>query len=112
LAKAGDLVAAKMILPAPRARTVDIGLAEIGRHDGAEALLQSYSAIVRAVAGGIVSPTEALELAELVDKRGQAITDAAPGRMKPKPTPEQAERQRLADEASQRLADRLAAAIG
>jgi hypothetical protein len=112
LAKGGDLVAAKMLLPAPRARTVEIGLVEVGPHDGNEAILASFGAIVRAVAEGQIGPTEALALAELLNRQRDAIASTAPARLKPEPSPEEAERQRLSDEASQRLTDRLINAIG
>jgi Family of unknown function (DUF5681) len=112
LAKGGDLVAAKMILPAPRARNVEVGLVEVGRHDGNEAILASFGAIVRAVAEGQINPTEALALTELLDRQRDAIALTAPARLKPEPSPEEADRQRRADEASARLADRLIGAIG
>jgi hypothetical protein len=114
-AKEGDLTAAKIIfdrvMPAPRARAVAIDLAEVDRYDGDEATLRSYAAIVGAVASGAISPGEAVELAELVDKQRQAFADVAPARMRPQPTPEQAQRQRRSDEANQRIADRLLDAV-
>jgi Family of unknown function (DUF5681) len=115
-AKGGDLAAAKMILdrvaPPAKSRIVEIGLAEVGRHDGNEAILASFCEIVRAVAGGQISPAEALDLAELLDRQRQAFDDIAPARLKPKPTSEEAERERRSTEASLRLTDRLINALG
>jgi hypothetical protein len=115
-AKAGDVTCAKLILdrvaPPPKSRVVEIGLVEVGRHGGDEAILRSYAAIVREVASGSISPVEGLELTELLDRQRQAFADIAPARMRPHPTPEQAERQRRSSEASDRLTDRLINAIG
>jgi Family of unknown function (DUF5681) len=114
-AKEGDVACAKLIwdrVAAPsKNRTVEIGLVEVGRYDGDEAILASYGAIVRGVAGGQISPTEALELAELLDRQRGVITELAPARLEPKPTPAEADRQRRSDEANQRLTDRLLDAI-
>jgi hypothetical protein len=72
-------------------------LAEVGHHDGGNAILESYAAIVRGVASGEVSPAEGLELADLLDRQRSAVADLKPGRLDPEPTSEHraAEQQRL-----------------
>jgi hypothetical protein len=101
-AKGGDVTCAELILdrvaPPPKSRVVEIGLAEVGRYDGDVAVLRSYGAIVRATAAGEISPAEALELAELVDKQRRAFADLARDRMNSEPTPEDIAQQKRAAE--------------
>jgi Family of unknown function (DUF5681) len=99
LALAGDVACLRLcidrIAPAPRNRAVAIDLAEVGHHDGGNALLESYAAIVRGVGRGELSPSEALELADLLDRQRSAVADLKPGRLEPEPTHEQLAAEKL-----------------
>jgi Family of unknown function (DUF5681) len=109
-AKAGDLVAAKLIFdrvaPASKSRTVDIDLQAIDKWDGNEAVLSAHRAIVEAVAGGDISPAEALELIAVIEAQRAVVERLRPAAMYREPTPEelveQKERDKLAGEAWER----------
>jgi hypothetical protein len=101
-AKAGDMTAARLILdrvlPPPRSRTVALPLTDPGEHDGATTIVANFVKIIQAMAAGEVSPAEALEIAELVDRQRQAIAELKPDTMRPAPTAEELERRRRAAE--------------
>jgi len=109
-AKAGDLVAAKLIFdrvaPAPKSRTVGIDLQAIDKWDGNEAVLSGHRAIVEAVADGDISPAEALELVAVVEAQRAVVERLRPAAMNREPTPEEAverkKRDKLAAEAWER----------
>jgi hypothetical protein len=92
-AKAGDLVAAKLIFdrvaPAPKRRTVGIDLHAIDKWDGNEAVLSAHRAIVEAVAGGEISPEEALELIAVIEAQRAVVERLRPAAMNREPTPEE-----------------------
>jgi hypothetical protein len=106
-AKAGDLIAAKLILdrvaPAPKGRTVAIELPAIDEWNGTDACLSANRAIVLAVAGGHLSPAEGLELLALVEAQRAAVEKLRPVAMGRQPTPEEAEQQRQRFERRQRF---------
>jgi hypothetical protein len=106
-AKAGDLVAAKLIFdrvaPAPKSRTVGIDLQAIDKWDGNEAVLSGHRAIVEAVADGDISPAEALELVAVVEAQRAVVERLRPAAMNREPTPvERKKRDKLAAEAWER----------
>jgi hypothetical protein len=97
-AKAGDLVAAKLILdrvaPEPKSRMVGIDLQAIDKWDGNEAVLSAHRAIVEAVAGGEISPAEALELIAVIEAQRTVVERLRPAAMHREPTPEELEEQK------------------
>jgi hypothetical protein len=109
-AKAGDLVAAKLIFdrvaPAPKSRTVGIDLEAIDKWDGNEAVLSAHRAIVEAVAGGDISPAEALELVAVIEAQRAVVEKLRPAAMHREPTPkelaEKKKRDKKAAEACER----------
>jgi hypothetical protein len=84
-AKAGDLVAARLILdriaPASRARALEIDLPTIGKQNVGDALIATYARITQAVSGGSITPAEALELMAIVDAHRAAIKELRPGQL-------------------------------
>jgi hypothetical protein len=101
-AKAGDLVAAKLIFdrvaPAPKSRTVDIDLQAIGKWDGNEAVLSAHRAIVEAVAGGDISPAEGLELVAVIEAQRAVVEKLLPAAMHREPTPKELAEQKRRDQ--------------
>lgn len=101
-AKAGDLVAAKLIFdrvaPAPKSRTVGIDLQAIGKWDGNEAILSAHRAIVEAVAGGDISPAEGLELVAVIEAQRAVVEKLRPAAMYREPTPKELLEQKRQDE--------------
>lgn len=75
MAKAGDLVAAKLIfdrvVPVPRARTVTLALPSMKSGSGREKA-RALTAVLEAVAAGEIEPGEAAIIADLVEKVGVA----------------------------------------
>lgn len=105
-AKAGDLVAAKLILdrvaPAPKSRTVGIDLQAIDKWDGSESVLSAHRAIVEAVAGGDISPAEALELVAVIEAQRAVVEKLRPAAMHREPTAKESlEQKRRAEEAAE-----------
>jgi hypothetical protein len=93
MAKAGDLLAAKLIFdrvaPASKARPIAVRLSAIGEWDGTDAVLGSYRTIVEAVASSEISPSEALELIQVVEAQRSAVKELQPAAMGREPTPEE-----------------------
>lgn len=89
-AKAGDLVAAKLILdrvaPPPKSRTVSVELSPIGQWDGGDTALQSYRTIIEAVASSQISPAEGLELTSLIEAHRAVVKELRPEAMHREPT--------------------------
>lgn len=102
LAKAGDLVATKLILdrvaPVPKSRAFSIALPAIGSWDGKATVLCAYREILAAVARGEASPEEGLQLVALVEAQHIAVKELRPVAMLPEPTPEQLAEQKLFSE--------------
>jgi hypothetical protein len=73
-AAAGDMAAARMVLdrvlPAPKDRPLSIDLPDISSAEGVDA---AQGAIVAAVAGGNLLPSEGAALSALVDARRRSI---------------------------------------
>jgi hypothetical protein len=93
MALAGDLGAAKLILdrilPVPKSRPVEIALRAVGEHDGEKTIVESYGAVVAAVAAGQVSPAEGLELFALIGQQHAALSELAPHRLQRERTREE-----------------------
>jgi hypothetical protein len=94
-AKGGDLGAAKLIFdrvaPPPRNRAVSIALPAVGDWNGAVSIIDGFRSVVAAVADGTITPSEGLELAELLDRQRSAVADLKPSSLAPQPTTEQRE---------------------
>jgi hypothetical protein len=102
MAKAGDLVAIRLILdrvlPPPKNRAVSIELPAIGEWDGNETVLRAYREILDGVANGDISPEEALQLVSLVEAQRAVVRDLQPGALYPKPTAKQLAEAKLQNE--------------
>ena len=76
-AKAGDLTAARLILdrvaPVPRDRRVQLDLPATGTAAG---IAQAQAAVVAAVAGGELRPSEGAALADLLELRRRSMETA------------------------------------
>lgn len=86
-AKAGDLVAARLIFdriaPAPRARALEIDLPGLDKPNVGDTLIATYARITQAVASGTITPSEAVELIAIVDAHRAAIKELRPDRLDP-----------------------------
>jgi hypothetical protein len=110
-AKAGDLAAAKLILdrvlPALKSRAVPLQLHAIGQWGGGDAILAAYRTIIEEVTAGRISPTEGLELVELIEAQRAAVEELRPAAMSPEPTAEQLAEQKREREQFRRIAERM-----
>jgi hypothetical protein len=101
-AKAGDLIAARLILdrvaPAPKGRALALDVPAIGEWDGSATVLTAYRRIIEAVRAGDVSPAEGLDFVALIEAQRSAVKELRPAAMHREPTPEELAEQKRGEE--------------